>query len=141
MKILFVTDRVNSKSDPNINLIKGILPFIEKDNSVYFMGHDTDEKMTDEFCFFFDRDEKVRNLFFSLGELSLLGKIIKLITNPVLSFWGVFKVFNIDLIDRKYAETIEKLDKKYKFDAVISVSAPFIPQKDWQNGILAVKKL
>lgn len=141
MKILFVTDRVNSKSDPNINLIKDILPFIEKDNSVYFMGHDTDEKMTDEFCFFFDRDERVRNLFFSLSELSLLGKIIKLITNPVLSFWGVFKVFNIDFIDRKYAETIEKLDKKYKFDAVISVSAPFYTAKGLAKRNIGGKKI
>ncbi len=131
MKILFVIDRINSNSDANINLIKSITEVLNQENEIYFLGHDIDKSkcVNNEFCFYYKLDEDVRRLYFSLKSLSLIKKIIQLIKHPILSFFAIFKIFNVDLIALKYKKNIEKIAKKYNIDAVVSVSAPFYTAK------------
>ncbi len=129
MKILFVTDRVYADSDPNLNLINSLRPCLEKDAQVFFMGHDPDPARAGEWCFFYRLDEQVRTLFFSLDGLPLIRKALRLFCHPVLSFFGAFKLFNIDLITVHYVRKLRALDAAYGFDAIISVSAPFYTSK------------
>lgn len=141
MIILFVCDRVNSQSDPDIILVKNLLPFLAKENKVYFMGHDTDRSRQSEFCFVYKLDERVRELYFSLTGLSPLKKILRLISHPFLGFFGLFKVFNIDLIDLQYRKNIERICAKYGIDAAISVSAPFYTAKGLGKARVSAKKI
>ena len=141
MNILFVTDRVNSAGDPNINLAKNLEQVFCRDHKVYFMGHDTDKAKQNDFCFYYPWDEKVREIFFSLNGKSAVGKIKTLLSHPFLSFLGVFKVFNIDLIDRLYKKQIELICKKYDIDAAISLSAPFYTAKGLAKANISAKKI
>jgi len=139
VKILFVTDRVHATADPNINLIKNLLPYLGCE--CCFMGHDTQPEKADEFCFCYTRDERVRQLYFSLAELPLWKKVLALLCHPVTAFWGGFKLFNIDLIAAKYAKRITRLDEKYHFDAVVSLSAPFYTAKGLAKAQISGKKI
>lgn len=141
MNILFVTDRVNSAGDPNINLAKNLEQVLERDHNIYFMGHDTDKTNQNDFCFYYPWDEKVREIFFSLNGKSIAGKLRTLLSHPFLSFLGVFKVFNIDLIDRLYKKQIEFICKKYDIDAAISLSAPFYTAKGLARAYISAKKV
>lgn len=141
MNILFVTDRVNSAGDPNINLARNLEQVLCRDHKVYFMGHDTDKAKQNDFCFYYPWDEKVREVFFSLNGKSAAGKIKTLLSHPFLSFLGVFKVFNIDLIDRLYKKQIEYICKKYDIDAAISLSAPFYTAKGLSKADISAKKI
>ena len=141
MNILFVTDRVNSTGDPNINLAQNIAKVLEKEHNVFFMGHDIDKTKQNDFCFYYLWDEKVRNIFFSLNGKSFFDKLTTLLSHPFLSFLGVFKVFNIDLIDRMYKKQIESVCKKYSIDVVISLSAPFYTAKGLAKANITAKKI
>ncbi len=141
MNFLFVTDRVNAQGDPNINLAKNLEKCLSRDHKVYFMGHDTDKSKQNDFCFYYPWDEKVREVFFSLNGKSTFGKIKTLLSHPFLSFLGIFKVFNIDLIDRKYKKQLEYICKKYDIDAAISLSAPFYTAKGLSKADIKAKKL
>ncbi len=143
MKILFVVDRVNDQSDANINLMKSILPFLEQENEVYFLGHDTDKQkcINNDFCFHYKLDDDVRNLYFTLGTLQTSRKILKLLSNPLLSFFAIFKVLKIDLISFKYQKHIKQVVKKYNIDIVISISAPFYTTKAVSRLHSNIKKI
>ena len=141
MNILFVTDRVNSTGDPNINLAQNISKVLQNEHNVFFMGHDTDKAKQNDFCFYYPWDEKVREVFFSLNGKSALGKLTTLLSHPFLSFLGVFKVVNIDLIDRPYKKQIELICKKYDIDAAISLSAPFYTAKGLAKSDISAKKI
>ncbi|MBP1571468.1 MAG: glycosyltransferase [Oscillospiraceae bacterium] len=141
MNILFVTDRVSSTGDPNINLAQNISKVLQNEHNVFFMGHDTDKAKQNDFCFYYPWDEKVRKVFFSLNGKSTFGKLATLLSHPFLSFLGVFKVFNIDLIDRLYKKQIEFVCKKYDIDAAISLSAPFYTAKGLAKSDISAKKI
>lgn len=141
MNILFVTDRVNSTGDPNINLAQNISAVLQKEHNVFFMGHDIDKTKQNDFCFYYPWDEKVRNVFFSLNGKSTFGKLATLLSHPFLSFLGVFKVFNTDLIDRLYKKQIEYICKRYDIDVAISLSAPFYTAKGLAKADIAAKKI
>ena len=141
MNILFVTDRVNSTGDPNINLAQNISKVLEKEHNVFFMGHDIDKTKQNDFCFYYPWDEKVRDVFFSLNGKSAFGKLTTLLSHPFLSFLGVFKVFNIDLIDRMYKKQIEYVCNKYNINAAISLSAPFYTAKGLAKADISAKKV
>lgn len=141
MNFLFVTDRVNAQGDPNINLAKNLEKCLEKDHRVFYMGHDTDKSKQNDFCFYYPWDEKVRQVFFSLNGKTAFGKIKTLLSHPFLSFLGLFKVFNIDLIDRRYKKQIEFICKKYDIDAAISLSAPFYTAKGLAKANIGAKKI
>ena len=141
MNILFVTDRVNSTGDPNINLAQNISKVLQNEHNVFFMGHDTDKAKQNDFCFYYPWDEKVREVFFSLNGKSALGKLTTLLSHPFLSFLGVFKVFNIDLIYHPYKKQIELICKKYDIDAAISLSAPFYTAKGLAKSDISAKKI
>lgn len=141
MNILFVTDCVNSIGDPNINLAKNIADVLQKEHNVFFAGHDTDKSKQNDFCFYYPWDEKVRKVFFSLNGKSSISKIATLLSHPFLSFLGIFKVFNIDLIDRKYKKQIEYICKKHDIDAAISLSAPFYTAKGLAKADISAKKI
>ncbi len=128
-RILFVVDRVNAKNDSNINLVKNLTQYLEKENSVFLLGHDITKDCRSDFCFYYRYDEDVRNLYFSLSDKGNIEKALLLISHPLLSFLGLFKFINFDLIEIPYKYYIKKCIKKYRIDTVISVSAPFYTSK------------
>ncbi|MBP1554012.1 MAG: hypothetical protein J6B21_07655, partial [Oscillospiraceae bacterium] len=94
-----------------------------------------------DFCFYYPWDEKVRKVFFSLNGKSVFGKLCTLLSHPFLSFLGIFKVFNIDLISHFYKKQVEYVCKKYKIDAAISLSAPFYTAKGLAKADISAKKI
>ena len=141
MNILFVIDNINARGDANINLVKKLSAHMEKEgNKVYFAGHST-VKEDDGFSFYYPWDERVRGVFFSLRGKSLPGKILTLLSHPFLSFLGLFKVFNIDLISHFYKKKIQRLCPRYDIGAVVSVSAPFYTAKGLAKAKIKAKKI
>lgn len=141
MNILFVIDNVNATGDANINLVKKLAAHMEKEgNKVYFAGHRL-TKEVDGFSFYYPWDEKVRGVFFSLSGKGLRGKILTLLSHPFLSFLGLFKVFNIDLISHFYKKKIQRLCPRYDIGAVVSVSAPFYTAKGLAKAKIKAKKI
>ncbi|MEG2930660.1 MAG: hypothetical protein RR825_02635, partial [Ruthenibacterium sp.] len=64
MKLLFVIDRAHTKCDPNINLVRGLVPYLKdasgQEHIVRFLGHTAQRGDTDALCFYYGTDEKVR---------------------------------------------------------------------------------
>jgi len=141
MNILFVVNEINSQGDAIINLAKNLENVLKTEHKVYYVGHDTDKTKQNDFCFYYPWDEKVRKVFFSLNGKSVFGKLYTLLSHPFLSFLGVFKVFNIDLIGRMYKKQIESVCKKFDIDAAISLSAPFYTAKGLAKANIAAKKI
>ena len=141
MNILFVVNEINSGGDAIINLAKNLEEVLQDNHKIYYVGHDTDKTKQNDFCFYYPWDEKVREVFFSLNGKSAVGKIRTLLSHPFLSFLGIFKVFNIDLIDRFYKKQIEYVCKKYDIDAAISLSAPFYTAKGLAKADIKAKKV
>ena len=141
MNILFVVNEINSGGDAIINLAKNLEQCLGASHKIFYTGHDTDKSKQNDFCFYYPWDEKVRKVFFSLGGKSALGKIITLLSHPFLSFLGIFKVFNIDLIAHFYKKQIEYVCKKYNIDAAVSLSAPFYTAKGLAKADISAKKI
>lgn len=141
MNILFVVNEINSKGDAIINLVRNLEECLSKEHRIFLVGHDTDKTKQNDFCFYYPWDEKVRSIFFPLNGKSTFGKLTTLLSHPFLSFLGVFKVFNIDLIDRMYKKQIEFVCKKYNIDAAISLSAPFYTAKGLAKSDITAKKI
>ena len=139
MNILFVVDRLYNNQDPNINLIKNTLPFFNENIKSFFLGHDLEK--SEEFCFNYSLDEKVRNLYFSLNKKNNVNKVLELIKHPILSFFGFLKIFNIDIITINYKRNIEKICKHYNIDCIIAVSAPFYTSKAVSKAKVKAKKI
>ncbi len=141
MKILFVTDRADIKNDVIGDLAKKLLPYLEKENEVLFLNHTFQKEKVSDLCFFYDKDEKVRELYFSLNKATPLHKILKLISKPHLSIRGFFKLLNVDFISGAYKRQIEKVAKKYSVDVIISLSAPFYTAKAVSKAKCGCKKI
>ncbi len=136
MKLLFVLDNIGKKNDVTIGIVNSVCKHLSKENEIIFLGHLTDENETiflqNDFKlehFIYKTDEKVRKLYFSLEHKTKFKKIIKLLSHPILSFFGLFKYFKIDLINILYVKNIYNIYNEFKPDAIISVSAPFYTAK------------
>ncbi|MBE6887138.1 MAG: glycosyltransferase family 4 protein [Ruminococcaceae bacterium] len=141
MNILFVADKINSKGDPIINLANNLEKCLEKDHKIFYLGYDPEKSNANDFCFYYPWDDKVREIYFGLNGKSALGKLGLLLSHPFLSFLGVFKVFNIDLISHFYKKQIEFVCKKYNIDAAVSLSAPFYTAKGLAKAKIKAKKI
>lgn len=128
MNILFVVDRLDTDSDANLNLIKHTASCF-KNSSTYFLGHSLQKADVSDFCFNYTLDEAVRKLYFAVQNMPLHKKIFALLCKPNLAFFGLLKLFNIDIIANKYKKHIKKICQGYNIDAVVSVSAPFYTAK------------
>ena len=141
MNILFVVNEINSQGDAIINLAKNLEKVLQDKHKIYYVGHDTNKAKQNDFCFYYPWDEKVRKVFFSLNGKGAFGKLTALLRHPFLSFLGIFKVFNVDLIDRVYKKQIESVCKKYNIDVAISLSAPFYTAKGLAKSTITAKKI
>ncbi|MEG1011362.1 MAG: hypothetical protein RSE54_05835 [Ruthenibacterium sp.] len=147
MKLLFIIDRAHIKSDANINLVRGMLPYLTtataltQAHSVRFLGHTAQRGDTDAGCFYFGMDEKVRKLFFSLAGISPIQKLLRLLCHPVLSAFGCCKAMHIDWITGAYRRAIEHTCADFCPDAVIAVAAPFYTAKALAVASIKCKKI
>lgn len=129
MKILIVTDRLDDGGNPNLSLVENVIDIWAQEHQVHLLGHVFDSQTTSEFAFKYRLDEKVRKLYFSLKKLSYPEKILEMLSHPFLSMFGFLKYLHIDLIAYQYRKNIKKLDRKYQYDYLIALTAPYYTAK------------